>query len=423
MRRAVLMSLAGFLVVAASAAQTIQPKTIEFTGAPDYTPQELLDAAGLKLGMTLDSAAINDHAKLLMATGLFDNLSYKTEGDDLTFQLTPAVQLLPIRLGNLPLTPGNDLDAQLHARCPLYHGKVPAQGGLTNDVGKALEAILAAGKIKATVSATPFTEGQAVVAVMFNISAPPVVVGDLHEEPGSNFLDAGAQRILSLETGSPFDREASQTKVEADLGRYYLDQGYLEAEIHARPHFPATAAAADIRVPFTLSLSTGPLYRIAAIQLAPDLVVAQAEFDRQSHIRPGDPADATLLRESWEFIAGQYHDRGMMKARVIPTASFDRANNSVSYLVTVEPGPVYTMGKLAIENVADDLAATMVKEWQIPPGSVFNEGAVKAFFADGNMNPELARVFAAARCTYSLSLNDENRTVNVVLRLENKQGK
>ena len=118
MRRTVfvlLISLLGVCVCWPASAQKFQPKTIQFKGDPEYTNQELLDAAGLKLGTVLTSAEMNDHSKLLMDCGVFDNLTYKFDGGDLVYSLTPSALMYPIRLENLPLTlTGKDLDAKLH---------------------------------------------------------------------------------------------------------------------------------------------------------------------------------------------------------------------------------------------------------------------------------------------------------------------
>ena len=109
-----------------------------------------------------------------------------------------------------------------------------------------------------------------------------------------------------------------------------------------------------------------------------------------------------------------------MKASVHPVASFDRAKNTVSYSVTVEPGPVYTMGKLSIASVTDDLRATMLAAWKMPAGTVFNEGAIRGYFATHGVNPGLESFFATVNLSYVLSLHDEDRTVDVILRLEKK---
>ena len=403
-------------------AQKFLPKTIQFKGDPEYTDQELLDAAGLKKGVTFTSAEMQDHASQLMDSGVFDNLTYKFNGVDLVFTLVPAAQLFPMRLENLPLTPGKELDAQLHDRFPLYHGKVPVEGGLLDQVRQALEEMLAAKGISAAITATPFTDPKLhkVAAISIAIASPPVEVGEIHLDTASSSLDPKAQEILAKLAGSAYDAEGSPNQIATYLGNFYHDQGYLEAEIHANPQGAPVITPEAIRIPFLVSVSPGPLYKLKSIQLAPGLAVAQADFDRQSTIHPGEIAGGQRLTEEWEFMARQYHNKGFMKASVHPDPSFDRAQGTVSFTVTVEPGPVYTMGKLTIENVSDDLRAMILAEWKMPAGAVFNEGAIRNLFAIGDANPKLKQIFATVKCTYELRPNDFARTVDVVLRLEKK---
>ncbi|MGA2673236.1 MAG: POTRA domain-containing protein, partial [Terracidiphilus sp.] len=101
-------------------AQKFLPKTIQFKGDPEYTNQELLAAAGLKQGVVLTVAEMKDHFDRLSQTGVFESVVYKFDGVDLVFTLMPAALLYPIRLENLPLIPGKELDAALHERFPLY---------------------------------------------------------------------------------------------------------------------------------------------------------------------------------------------------------------------------------------------------------------------------------------------------------------
>jgi len=109
-----------------------------------------------------------------------------------------------------------------------------------------------------------------------------------------------------------------------------------------------------------------------------------------------------------------------MKANVIPTPAFDRDKGTVSYSIAVEPGPVYTMGKLSVDNVDDELRDAMVAAWPMPAGAVFNEGAIRGFFATHGIHPALERVFATVNLKYTLVLNEPNHTVDVALRLEKK---
>jgi hypothetical protein len=78
------------------------------------------------------------------------------------------------------------------------------------------------------------------------------------------------------------------------------------------------------------------------------------------------------------------------------------------------------MGKLTIENSADDLRAAMQTAWKLPVGAVFSEKAINDYFYSQG-NSALGRTFASANCRFKLAKNLESHTVDVTLRLERKQ--
>lgn len=402
--------------------QTFKPKTIQFKGAAGYTDQELLGATGLQPGMTLSGPDVNARTQKLMDTGLFEGLNYKFDGADLVFDVKPAAQLYAIRLENIPLTPGPELDAKLQQRVPLYHGKVPSEGGTLNDVRAALEDILKSQGIQATIITTPFGgvpgAQTTVSAISFTISSPQVLIGEIRPDGGS--LDPDAQTVLARVSGAPYDREGSPAGIKRDISEVYRDKGYLEVQADAAQLSTLSVGPDAVRIPFHVSVNPGPLFKVAAIQLAPDLVISQADFDKQAHTHAGDVATAEHIVENWHFIERQYHNRGYARAQVKPVATLDHAAGTVSYTVSAVPGPVYSMGKLTIENVSDDLRAMILKAWKMPEGSVFNEGYILGLMATHDVNPQLERIFAVVKAKYTLNINDASHTVDVVLRLEKR---
>jgi len=423
-RKLFLLLAAGILLCASkpAAAQKFLPKTIQFKGDPEYSDQELLTAAELKKGAVLNFGEMKGHSQKLMDTRVFDTLSFKFDGVDLVYTLDPSTNLYPIRLENLPLASGKELDAALHGRFPLYHGKVPSKGGIMEGVRGALEEMLAAKGIQATVTAMLYSDQKLhkVTAMSFSLTSPPVQVGEIRLDGAQKPLDTGTAEILAKLTGSAYDTEGSSNQIETYLGNYYRDKGYLEAEIHAMPQSAPVVTPDAVHIPFLVSVSTGAQYRLAGIHLAPDLLVTQADFDRQSHIHPDDIATSQYVHGNLQFIERQYHNKGFMKAVIHPAASLDHAQGTASFTVTVDPGPVYTMGTLTIENVSNDLRAAMLAAWKMPAGAVFNQAEVLSFYAIRDTNPALGRIFAAVNCKYVLTLNDDSRTVDVVLRLERK---
>ncbi|MGB0064113.1 MAG: POTRA domain-containing protein [Terracidiphilus sp.] len=425
MRRHVILLLAAIAVSAAvrpALSQKFLPKSIQFQGDPEYSNAELLAAAQLKPGVVLGYTDMQDCSKRLLDSGVFATVAFKYDGQDLIFMLTPSTDLYPVQLENLPLTPGKELDRKIHDQVPLYHGKVPSEAGLTEDVRAVLEKILGTQNLKATVTAVasppqgPGQEG----FVSYSISSPPVVVGEIRLAANSAPLDPGAQDILTKLTGSPYSVEGSVNQISTYLGNYYRDKGYVEAAIEAKPAGAAVAAVDAIQIPFEVSASPGLQYRLGAVELPPDSPIAQADFDRKAPIHPGDIAEGQRLTSTWQMVSRLYHNRGLMRASIHPVPNFDRFKATVSYTINVDPGPVYTMGKLSIENVSDDLRTAMLAAWKMPAGSTFNESAIMNFFAIGDANPALARVFSSASCRYTLTLNDGDRTVDVVLHLERK---
>ena len=405
-----------------SGGQTFQPKAIRFVGAAEYPDQDILNALQIAPGAGLTYAEMNKYAQNLVDTGIFSSVSFKFDGTDLIFQVTPASGLLPLRLHNLPFADGKDLEAKLQRQIPLYHGVLPLQGGLTESVRRTLEQMLASQKIQATVAASPLNDPLAhrVVAVSFSIVSPPVFVGDIRTEGAIVALDPKASAILSKFPGTPYDTESSLGQIEADFIDYYKDQGYADPAVHASLGAKPVMTPTAIRVPIHVSIAPGVQYKLGRIELAQGLLVSQAEFDRQFHFRTGDVADGERLREAWKFMDQTYRNHGYIKAKLQPAASFDQANKTVSYLVSVDSGPIYMMGGLSIDNVTDDLRSAMLAAWTMPAGSVFDESAISTFFSSNGPNPALARAFSGAGYRYTLQPHDDARTVDVKLTLEKK---
>jgi hypothetical protein len=58
--------------------------------------------------------------------------------------------------------------------------------------------------------------------------------------------------------------------------------------------------------------------------------------------------------------------------------------------------------------------------WHPPAGAVFNESAVLSFYAIGDINPTLKRLFASVNCKCNIALNDDTHTADVTQRLEKR---
>jgi outer membrane protein insertion porin family len=430
MKRTTFLCLAALLIATAlpAAAQKFKPKTIQFKGATAYSDQELMAAADLKPGVVLSSAEMNDHAKRLMDSGVFDNITFKFDGLDLIFSLIPNATLFPLRLENIPLATGPELDAKLHDRLPLYHGKVPSDGGLLDDVKAALTDMLAAQGIKATIAATPYIDSArpAVTAINLAITDLPVRVGKIQLDGISPAIRSKVEDIARHAVSTAYSTENSAGNLERALAVFYGDEGYAAVRIHATQAGNPEAGEEAITVPFRVAIEEGKHYTLGAIRLPSGEQLNLAEINKAAGTATNKVEVAMsikgglTLRTALLYVNGQYKSKGYMDCVVTPHPEFDDAAGIVNYTLEVKPGQVYVMGKLKIMNTADDLRDAMIAAWKLPAGAVFDESAIQTYYHSQGNTP-LGRTFATANCRYKLTRYGDTGTVDVELRLERKE--
>ncbi|MGA2216450.1 MAG: POTRA domain-containing protein [Terracidiphilus sp.] len=402
-----------------AAAQKFLPQTIQFKGAPEYSDQEMLDAAGLKKGTALTIDEMKGHFQRLMDTGVFDNVSYKFDGVDLVYTVTPAALMYPVRIENLPLASGKEIDDKLHDRFPLYHGKVPPEGGLLESVRAALEEMLAAQGIKATVSVTPFGPigAKTATALNFSIAAPPVLVGEIRLQGVSSAMQAKINSITGHASGTPFDTANSSIDLVHALETLYADQGFAAVKVHAASGAPVITPAA-ISIPYSVTIDEGKIYKLGSIQLPADSLVPQADIDKLSSSPTNAPSKGAALRAIWVLICSRYKDYGYLDCAVTPHPQLDDATATVNYTVDIDPGPVYHLALVKFENVSDDLRKLLMRNWQMLPGDPFSESYVANFIATVEKDdPILASTLFGVKINYDVHADPQTHGVNCVIRL------
>ncbi len=425
MRQPVFLLLAALAVSVAAcpaAAQKFLPKSIQFQGDPEYSNDELLTAAGLKKGVVLGYSDMQDYSKRLLGSGVFASVAFKFDGQDLIFLLVPSADLYPIHLENLPLTPGADLDAKLRAQFPLYHGKVPADGGLSEDVRGALEKMLTAEGLQASVIATTAADinTHQINGVSYSITAPPVQIGFAEIDGVSDAFQAKVRGILDHAAKNPFSTTDSASNIERIVAQFYGDQGYAGAKVQATRSGDPSLASGAIVVPFAVQVQEGRVYKVDSIHLPPGTPVTQAEIDKALDLSSGVITPIGVrVRSIWGLIAERYHNTGHLDCKVTPQPSFNEADATVSYTVDVDPGPVYHLAFVKFDNVSDDLRKLLIHNWEMMPGDVFDESYVATFITKvQQQDPVLRQSLSGVKVKFDANENQETHDVNVVIRLE-----
>jgi outer membrane protein assembly factor BamA len=382
----VLCAISSFAQKKASPTQRKAPApAIRFQGAPQYTQEELLAAAGLNTSVRLSAAQVKAHAKLLNDTGLFAVVKFSSDSKGLLFSLTPASQLYPIHLDNLPLKsgegPGKELDAKIHARFPLYQGLLPASGSMTDGISQMFQEMLAAQGIKATVKAA-LTSGlgpQKITAIDFSITSPAVRIGAIQLSGVSPAMQAGANTLVAGQTGNAYDTENTVIGLQHAFEDLYQDQGYAAVQVAVTQIGPPVISDQAIEIPFAVAVKEGGIYKLGAIDYPASAIVPRSEVQKvlsKYQAGSGRPLDLFLLA-----VRDAYHARGYLDCSVVSHPSFNEATHIVNYSVAIDPGPVYQMASVHFDGAPDAMAARLARLWKMAPGQPFDESYVSTFAA------------------------------------------
>lgn len=417
------------LVALPGVAQKFIPKTIHFVGAPDYSDNELLTAAGLKKGALLDYAAINAAAQRLMDTGLFEGLTTKFDGLELTYTIHESDKVFPVVIGNLPLDNLGTLDEALHKQLPLYHGKVPGQDGYQEQVRAALEKMLSDNGLTATVLAVNTADPghrNEVGSVTYSISTPEVH-GAIAAINGVSAERLGRlQKIVDAAAKGTYDRQGTPSSVERAALLFYEDLGYAAATAKAERHGKAQMAAGGIVVPMELNIVEGNSYKLGKVEIPPDTEITQADLIKALQpegMGAGHAVTSSITRIRFvvAMVKRFYLHKGYMHCEVTPVPSYDDATGMANYTFKVTTGDVYHLGFVKFDNVNDDLRHLLQRYWQMMPGDAFDAEYAGNFVEKAKLQDSvLARVLANVIVTYDATADPQTHDVNVVIHFAKK---
>jgi outer membrane protein assembly factor BamA len=394
-------------------------KTIRFQGATQYTQQELLTAAGLTPDARLNPREVKAHAKQLSDTGLFEVVKYSVDTKGLLFTLTPSSQLFPMHLENVPLTPGKELDADIHERFPLYRGLLPASGSMIEGIRRTLEEKLTGKGIKATVKAA-LTSGlgpQKLTALNFTVVSPEVHIGRIQLAGVSPAMQAKASLLASGQTENGFDTENTAIGLQHAFENLYQDQGYAAVQVDIEQGDPAIAPPIStdqaVEVPYTVNIKEGGIYKLGTIDFPGDELVARAEVEKIRSKYPsgsGRPLDLFLLA-----VRDAYHAHGYLDCSVVARPSFKEGAHIVNYSIEAAPGSQYRLASVKFDGAPDAMAARLKLVWKMAPNGLFDEGYVSNFAALAQKKDRaLAKWMQTVITTYDVKADSAAHEVNCI---------
>lgn len=391
------------------------PQAIRFQGAPQYTQEELLAAAGVKPGTRLTSGEVKAHAKLLNDTGLFKEVKFSSSSKGPLFTLTPSSELYPMHIENVPVTPGRELDAKLHERFPLYRSQLPPGGSMVDGICRMFEEMLAAKGAKATVKATLTSDlgPQKITAMNFSVVSPAVKIGRIQLAGVSPAMQAKVSLAASGQTGNGFDTENTTTGLKRAFEDLYQDEGYAAVQVDVAQADTLVVSDQSIDVPYTVTVKEGGIYKVGSIDYPANAPVARADVEKRlpkSKSNSGRPLDLYLVA-----VHDAYNARGYLDCSIDPHPSFNEATHIVKYNLAITPGPQYKFGAVKFEGAPDAMAARLKLAWKMGQGDVFDQSYLSNFAALAQKKDKaLAKWMQTVITTYDFKPDPATHEVNCI---------
>ena len=394
---------------------------IKVVGTNLYSPAQVISATGLKLGQNVNEEALKEATQKLGETRLFTHVAYSysfsSEGTKLEFQLTDNEKLVPVEFDNLVWFSNQELLDKIHTAIPLFQGRVPAGGGLVDEIADILSVLLAQKNPQLHLDYLR-SGADSRNAIVFSVSGTDISIQKI-EFPGASSAHVPALIAAGKKLeGQDYQHSVLAAFIKTNLDPVYLKDGYLKAAFgEPEPHV-ITESPEETVVDVKLPITEGEQYKLGQISFSGNSVFPSEKLQPLIHLQPGVPVNALQLNSELEAMRRLYGTRGLVKAAVEPQAQYDDGASSVSYRVQVTEGSVYKMGDLDLEGLEDKAVARMREDWTLREGETYDSSYSQRF-----VKQALADLPSDAHWSIDVneSVNDQDKTVDVTLRFSKGQ--
>jgi len=368
---------------------TARLDSVVFAGSMRFTSEQIATAIGLRPGVTVGREELQGAADKLAALGLFTNIQYKFAtvlgGVKVTYQVSD-VPALPVAFDNFPWFSDEELSAGLKASGILFDGGAPSKGTVLDAISEVLEKLLDARNVHARVSheviAHPFNN-QSVQEFRVENTDLTIQKVDFSDAVGQN--DRVVQERLPDLVGKPYSRSRVELFEFEQVRPAYLTRAYLKVQFgEPVAHFatnPTNPLSGQLIV--AAPVDPGAAYSWAGVQWKGNDSLPAQDLNKFSALLPGDPADGNKIQSLWETARAAYAQLGYLDADLNPTPQFDEQAKRVMYVVKVNEGRQYRMGKLVLTGLSIEGERRLKKAWGIAPGAVFDKSIYDDFVNTG----------------------------------------
>jgi outer membrane protein insertion porin family len=397
---------------------------INVTGTRKFPTDQIITAGGLKIGDVVSAEQIQAAADRLAALGIFSTVSYRfsSKGDaiSLEFQVQEA-PTVSLSFDNFPWFTDDELAAAIRQDVGLFTGESPESGTMVDQIGNALDKLLASRHIKGNLThqlvAPP--AGEAMI-LQFRVDDPALRITSVKfGDPLAGDSERLKDRVSDIK-GQPYSRFAIEVFENEQVRPLYASKGYARAKIGPpQPHISGNADdSAGSNIEVLIPIMPGPVYLWNGVAWHGNAIVPSANLDGLVGMKPGEVADGMKVEALWRGIQLEYGNRGYLDAKLGVQPDFDDTAHRVSYRVNITEGSQYRMGEMVITGLSLDAEKRLQRAWQLSPGQIFDNGYFeKLLKVLAKPSPEIFGEMPVhySQCGHWLRPNTDRHTVDVLL--------
>lgn len=352
----------------------VEALTVE--GNRNYTREQVLAVAGLKVGQLAGKPEFEAARDRLAATGVFETVGYKFEpgaskqGFVASFQVTEVEPVYPMRFEELGV-PEKDIESLLRAKDSLYSSaKLPATKPVIDRYTNWIQEFLVSkGLTEKIVGKVTQLGGEQFVIVFRPVRNLPAVAQVTFQ--GNQVVPQGALRdaVHLTAIGSPYTESSFRDLLNHAVRPVYEQRGRVRmtfTEVRAEP-------VSDVEgVHVFVKIDEGQSYELGKVAIAGPSPVDAAGLIKAGDFKTGDVANFERVNEGLEKIRKAVRRAGYLDAKVTSERNIDDAKKAVDVAVHIEPGALYTMGKLTILGLDLNGEAEITRAWTLKGGKALN---------------------------------------------------
>ncbi len=214
-----------------SVAQTFILAKIRVNGSKRFAEADIIKASGLQRGATVTAADLKQAADRLGQCGVFGQVSYRYDGESADYTVVDAEQFAPAAFENFVWFSDTDLIQRLHDSLPLFDGKVPLSGDLSDQMSAVLDSILKEKGIQGhVISIMRGSLAGQLQAMQFRIEGVNAKIGEIRF-PGSApdrlpLLQSATKTMI----GDEYMQTSAAGAIKQSIPQVYGKLGFLKAQ-------------------------------------------------------------------------------------------------------------------------------------------------------------------------------------------------